>query len=129
MTLNTICTIFIYVFLIISFILFANFIIVFISRREIEGFTIQDDTIVINKSEAFCESHRGSSGSLDMSCSKLTNKNCNSTSCCVWTSDNKCLAGGPQGPTFNTDSNGKTNMPKYYYFEKKCYGIGCPKSV
>ena len=92
-----------------------------------EGLTNPPDTsIIINKSDAFCESHRGSSGTLDKSCGKLTKNNCNSTSCCVWTSNNKCVAGGAGGPTFNTDSNGKTKELGYYYFQNKCHGAKCP---
>ena len=93
----------------------------------IEGLSNPPDTsIIINKSDAFCESHRGSSGTLDKSCGKLTKNNCNSTSCCVWTSNSKCVAGGAGGPTFNTDSNGKTKELGYYYFQNKCHGTKCP---
>ena len=81
---------------------------------------------ILSPSEAFCESHRGSSGTLDKSCEKLTNGNCNSTSCCVWTSDKKCAAGNEKGPTFNTNANGQTNQLDYYYFKGKCYGNNCP---
>ena len=81
---------------------------------------------ILSPSDAFCESHRGSSGTLDKSCEKLTNGNCNSTSCCVWTSDNKCAAGNIKGPTFNTNANGQTNQLDYYYFKGKCYGTNCP---
>jgi len=81
---------------------------------------------VLSPSEAFCESHRGSSGTLDKSCKKLTNGNCNSTSCCVWTSDKKCAAGNITGPTFNTNENGQTTKLDYYYFKGKCYGTNCP---
>lgn len=95
----------------------------------IEGLTTLDSHVIVNKSDAFCETHRGSSGALDESCGKLTNNNCNSTSCCVWTSDEKCRAGGAPGPTFNTDSNGKTKSLDYYYFQNKCYGPGCSKVV
>lgn len=80
----------------------------------------------MNKSDAFCESHRGSSGALDDECGKLTKTNCNTTSCCVWTSDNKCVAGGQSGPTFNSDAKGKTKQLDYYYFQNKCYGSKCP---
>lgn len=93
----------------------------------IEGLTAPDTSIIVDKSAAFCETHRGSSGALDESCKKLTKNNCNSTSCCVFTSDDKCLAGGAQGPTFNSDSNGKTKPLDYYYFQGKCYGNNCPK--
>jgi hypothetical protein len=88
-----------------------------------EGF--EDNPIMINKSDAFCESHRGSSGALDDACGKLTQTNCGSTSCCVWTSDNKCVAGGQGGPTFNSDAKGKTKQLDYYYFQNKCYGDKC----
>jgi hypothetical protein len=95
-----------------------------------EGLTNPPDTsIIINKSDAFCESQRGSGGSLEKSCAKLTKDNCNSTSCCVWTSDNKCRSGSAKGPTFNTDENGKTKNLDYYYFQSKCYGAGCPTTV
>ena len=98
-----------------------------IKLLTMEGLANPPDTsIIINKSDAFCESHRGSSGTLDKSCGKLTKNNCNSTSCCVWTSDSKCLAGGAKGPTFNTDSNGKTKQLDYYYFQNKCHGAKCP---
>lgn len=86
-----------------------------------------DTSIIMNKSDAFCEYHRGNSGVLETSCEKLTQKNCNSTSCCVWASPGKCLAGGAGGPTFNTDKNGKTNDLDYYYFQGKCFGKGCNK--
>jgi hypothetical protein len=88
----------------------------------IEGF----ENYILSPSDAFCESHRGSSGTLDKSCEKLTNGNCNSTSCCVWTSNKKCAAGNEKGPTFNTNANGQTNQLDYYYFEGKCYGTNCP---
>jgi len=85
-----------------------------------------DTSIIANKSNSFCEHHRGSSHVLEESCGKLTQRNCNSTSCCVWTSDNKCLAGKASGPTFNTDDNGKTKNLDYYYYQNKCYGPKCP---
>ena len=84
----------------------------------VEGLENQIDTsILFNKNDAFCESNRGSSGSLDNSCKKLTRNNCDTTSCCVWTSNKQCVAGSKNGPTFNTDSNGKTKILDYYYFQ------------
>jgi len=85
-----------------------------------------DISIIQNKSDAFCQYHRGSSHILEQSCGKLTQDNCNSTSGCVWTSNNKCVAGKANGPTFNTDKNGKTNNLDYYYYQNKCYGSKCP---
>lgn len=95
---------------------------------NVEGLTNNsnfDTSIIINGNDAFCESHRGSSHLLEKSCSKLTQNNCNSTSCCVWTSNNKCVAGNVKGPTFNTDDNGKTQNVDYYYYQNKCYGSKC----
>ena len=73
---------------------------------------------------AFCDLYRGSSNRLNNECKKLTEKNCNETSCCVFT-NNKCVAGGANGPTYNSDSNGNTSTAKYY-FQNQCYGANCP---
>jgi hypothetical protein len=136
MSLNYIMKLFIYIFLIMSLIIFIQLVGVDLSHIKrllevvtVEGLTTQDSLVIVNKSDAFCETHRGSSGALDESCGKLTKNNCSSTSCCVWTSEQKCNAGGVRGPTFNTESNGKTKHMDYYYFQKKCYGSGCPKVV
>lgn len=86
---------------------------------------IQPDTQnLATGATAFCESYKGSSNSLNTECKRLTKKNCNETSCCVFT-NNKCLAGGANGPTYNSDSNGNTSTAKYY-FQNQCYGAGCP---
>ena len=95
--------------------------------------------INMKKGDSFCKHNMGSS-SLNESCGKLTKRNCNSTSCCVWLSvgerlnsgtsveefEEKCAAGGQGGPTFNTDDNGKTKDIDYYYYQNKCYGKKCP---
>jgi len=120
---------FIFGFLILSLLLFINSLRLHLSGIEVsgmEGFENEDNPIMMNKSDAFCESYRGSSGSLDDACGKLTQTNCGSTSCCVWTSDKKCVAGGQGGPTFNSDTKGKTKQLDYYYFQNKCYGEKCP---
>ena len=82
---------------------------------------IQPDTRqdLATGANAFCDLYRGSSSTLNTECKKLTQKNCNETSCCVFT-NNKCVAGGPNGPTYNSDSNGNTSRAKYY-FQNKCY--------
>ena len=86
---------------------------------------IQPDTQnLATGATAFCESYKGSSNSLNTECKRLTKKNCNETSCCVFT-NNKCLAGGANGPTYNSDSNGNTSTAKYY-FQNQCYGASCP---
>jgi hypothetical protein len=94
----------------------------------IEGLTNANSntSIIANKSDSFCQYHTGSSHVLEESCGKLTQRNCNSTSCCVWTSNDKCVAGKASGPTFNTDENGKTKNLDYYYYQNKCYGTKCP---
>jgi hypothetical protein len=129
--------IFIMVFLIFALIVFVNYVGLNLNENNaskkllqvvtLEGLTNTelDTNIIMNKSDAFCENHLGSSGTLDESCSKLTQDNCNTTSCCVWTSTNKCMAGTASGPTFNSDANGKTKDLDYYYFQNKCYGQKC----
>ena len=100
-----------------------------IQSVTIEGLENKPDTsIVMNKNAAFCEKYRGSSGSLNDMCAKLTNKNCNSTSCCVLVNGKKCAAGNADGPTFNTHKNGKTKNIDYYYYQSKCYGNNCPSN-
>ena len=99
-----------------TFIMSSLIIIVFIvlCKSTKELFT--------NKYNAFCENQTGKISK----CETLTQKNCNKTSCCVWLnnnqSDNKCVKGNKNGPTFNTDKNGKKSS---YYFMNKCYGDNC----
>ena len=108
-------------FLFLFFILF--FVIFFLyNAKNKEN---MDNILSSNKSESFCKSYEGQSGLLDNSCKKLTKNNCNVTPCCVWTSDEKCVAGSSSGPTFNTDSKGKTLSLDYYYYKNKCYGKSC----
>lgn len=133
MDLKYILKIFIIVFIILSLISFvktAGFDVTTPSepKKLLQVVTIEGlaSSIAINANDAFCETHRGSSGSLDGSCGKLTKNNCNSTSCCVWTSNDKCVAGGAGGPTFNTGADGKTTSLDYYYFHNKCHGNKCP---
>lgn len=136
MDLKYILKIFIIVFIILSLILFVKSVgfdqpVSDKPKKLLQVVTIEGmaSSIVTTPNDAFCESHRGSSGSLDGSCGKLTKNNCNTTSCCVWTSDDKCVAGGAGGPTFNTGADGKTNSLDYYYFHNKCHGNKCPKVV
>ena len=70
--------------LILCLIIFINSFGLNLNSKKLltmEGLANPPDTsIIINKSDAFCENHRGSSGTLDKSCGKLTKNNCNSTS-------------------------------------------------
>lgn len=122
---------FFYILLFLSLVLFLYTIVTNLSTKTkqkngFQNITKDITSIIVNKSDAFCENHRGSSHILEESCGKLTQGNCNSTSCCVWTSNNKCVAGKVDGPTFNTDDNGKTKNLDYYYYKNKCYGAKCP---
>jgi len=102
-------------FIMVSFIFLFSINCFFRNTNTYENFDNTDD-LIMNKEEAFCEHHKGKSLELNETCGKLTHKNCNSTSCCVWnTMDTKCVAGNENGPTFNTDSNGKTLSTDYYH--------------
>ena len=79
-------------------------------------------SINLNPVSDFCKS---SSDSLKESCTKLTKKNCNATSCCIVLNGGKCVAGNQSGPTFKTDSGEDINVD-YYYYQNKCYGNSCP---
>jgi len=70
---------------------------------------------LLKKEDAFCEYHRGNSSILEGECGKLTQKNCLKTTCCGWASPGKCVAGGKDGPTYNTDENGKTKEMEYFH--------------
>jgi len=116
-----------FVFFIFSLILYFNNIIFnFNTNFFHEGLSNHSDSsIIINKNDDFCENQRSSGGTLEQSCNKLTQNNCNSVSCCVWTSENKCTSGNINGPIFNTETNGKTKKLNYYYFQNKCFGDKC----
>ena len=139
MDLKYILKVSIIVFLILSVIAFINTLGLNLNEEPIQKKLLQvvtvealnnlSTSIPMSKSQAFCDVHKGSSGSLDESCGRLTRGNCDDTSCCVWTSNQKCAAGGIDGPTFNSDANGKTKQLDYYYFQGKCYGSNCPKDV
>jgi hypothetical protein len=76
-------------------------------------------------SKSFCESTNSSGAELQTECQKLTQDNCRSTSCCIWTSNQKCDAGGKDGLLFNTGLNGKQIPLDYYYYKDTCYGKNC----
>lgn len=133
MDLKYLLKIFIFVFLILSFILFIKSIgfkfnennqnKVLLGSVTMEGLQNKEPSILPGN-KAFCEVNSGFAQ--EIACNQLTNYNCNLTSCCVWTSDNVCKAGTKSGPSFNTDFNGKTIPLDYYYFENNCYGNECP---
>ena len=73
---------------------------------------------------SFCEAHMGNSPGLNVACKGLTDENCSSSSCCVLVqgqNGNTCMAGGVNGPTFNTDATGNMISMDAYYYEGKQY--------
>jgi hypothetical protein len=80
-----------------------------------EGFQFRNVPFITDIADAFCQSKSGAA--LETACNSLTQGNCGRTSCCVWTSDNKCKSGNANGPIFNTGPNGKTMPLDYYYFQ------------
>lgn len=84
--------------------------------------------VVEGYEDAFCSHYKGKSAELNKQCAKLTEKNCKSTTCCVYAMMNGqegCYAGDEHGPTFRFDGEGKTNNIDYYYYNNKCYGTKC----
>jgi len=124
--------VFIIALLIIALIVSMNTIGINLNMKEQPKELLQVVTIeglensIKTGADAFCESYKGSSGELNSTCGKLTNKNCNATSCCILTSNKKCVAGNSSGAIYNTDNNGKTINLDYYYYQNKCYGDKCP---
>ena len=82
---------------------------------------ISDQVSSLDFSSSFCNDITKNTAK----CTSLSKKKCNSVSCCIWTNDEKCVEGDINGPTFNTDENGKTKDIDYYYYKNKCYGPGC----
>ena len=114
--------------LILFFVFFICFVFIYFYYTNIkEG--LKDMYIDTNLSSdfanSFCESTNLSGDELNKSCSSLTQKNCRSTSCCIWTSNEKCNAGSKDGLLFNTDSSGKLINLDYYYYKDTCYGKKC----
>ena len=95
MDIKYILKIFIVVFLILSLIAFINSIGLNLNEPDVpkkllKVVTIEGLTPALSSSTAFCDVNKGYT--LEQSCNKLTKYNCGLTSCCVYTSDNKCKA-------------------------------------
>ena len=93
------------------------------------GRSMQDSEENIEKMKAnpvasFCESYLGNSAELEGACNQLTETNCAQANCCVFT-NRKCVAGGADGPTYKTDTDGKLITMDSYYYLGKCRGR-CP---
>jgi hypothetical protein len=111
---------FAFIFIFLSIISFLN---IYLHLQE-EGFQLRNVPFITSTADAFCKTKSGAT--LENACRNLTQGNCGKTSCCVWTSNNKCKSGNVNGPTFNTNAAGKTNTLSYYYYQGQCYGSGCP---
>lgn len=79
-------------------------------------------SIKVDPAGDFCATHTGSSHTLIESCGKLTNQNCNLTSCCVMLNGKKCVPGNKDGPTFKSLNGEPIEIDYYYYQNKKHYG-------
>ena len=92
-------------------------------REEDRGVHLNDDnsstSIKMDPAGDFCNTHTGSSHTLIESCGKLTNQNCNLTSCCVVLNGKKCVPGNKDGPTFKTLKGEPIEIDYYYYQNKK----------
>ncbi len=83
------------------------------------------ERLKLNPAESFCESYLGNSLELEGACNELTEGNCATTKCCVYTGK-KCVAGDKDGPTYKTDKDGKLITIDSYYYLGKCHGTNCP---
>ena len=94
----------------------------------VETFSLDQDNSELTKeisdlklgsTDSFCQSHLGKSAELETSCGQLTDEGCGQTTCCVLTvgsEENRCMAGGKDGPTFKKDADGNLiSMDAYYY--------------
>ena len=112
----------------ISYIFYISFVFVYFNYINVkEGLKDMyiETSLSSDFAKSFCESNQLSGEDSQKKCQTLTQNNCRSTSCCIWTSNEKCHAGGEDGLLFNTDSNGKLIDLDYYYFKDTCYGKKC----
>lgn len=84
--------------------------------------TQQSTNIKMDPAGDFCKTHTGSSHTLIESCGKLTDQNCNLTSCCVMLNGKKCVPGNKDGPTFKSFNGEPIEIDYYYYQNKKHVG-------
>ena len=125
----------------ISIILILFVMYVFYSDRFFEGFTSEvgpnananaNETLSIPENdlsqnlsditgESLCSIYASKPEELNNKCGELTEKNCNSTSCCLWLNGQKCVSGSANGPTFRT-TGGKNIDIKYYSYKNNLVG-------
>ena len=95
---KNILNIFIYILLI------SLFVFLYYQSSQIEGLETSnniDTSISTNFANSFCINNQTSGTELNEQCQKLTALNCEKTDCCMWTENNKCVAGSKKnGPLF-----------------------------
>ena len=94
--LNIFVIVLVYLLLICIFVYFYNKD----SKEGLQDMYI-DNNLSTDFANAFCAGKSGTN--LKESCLKLTKDNCDSTSCCIWTSNEKCEAGNKDGLLFRTE--------------------------
>lgn len=95
------------------------------NANSIETLSIQENDLSQNLSditgESLCSIYASKPEELNNKCGELTEKNCNSTSCCLWLNGQNCVAGSANGPTFRT-TGGKNIDIKYYSYKNNLVG-------
>ena len=71
--------------------------------------------------ESLCSIYASKPEELNSKCGELTEKNCNSTSCCLWLNGQSCVAGNANGPTFRSTGGKKIDI-KYYSYKNNLVG-------
>lgn len=111
--------------LVCSFALIFIFItLIFINKNKynhIEAFSDDNIRIIELPEDSLCSLYSSQPKELNDKCGSLTEKNCNSTSCCLWLNGSSCVAGNVNGPTFRS-KNGKDIDVKYYSYKNKLTG-------
>ncbi len=87
-----------------------------ISQRDMAGLNMDPLNSICE-----CNQNKSDLNALQAQCSQLTEYNCKKMACCVYTSQNRCVAGDRTGPTAEFGGN-----LDYYYYQNKCYGNKCP---
>ena len=110
--------------LLIGFIIYS---ISFLERKLKDGFQNVKEIHDVHKeikemglepALGFCEKYRSSGRKRERECNKLTKENCAYTSCCVYTNNNKCVAGSKDGPLYKTKNGEKINVTTFHHYGK-----------
>lgn len=99
---------------------------VYLTRTNGKSLIDSKNATAISPSEingGFCSTYKLFPEKIEDSCSKISNENCASTSCCVLLGGSKCVAGNETGPLSKTNYSDMFIRNKdYYYYQGKCYG-------